>query len=163
MATKRAHTEHALRTILRNAGLRATRSRLEILAYLSRHQKPLSHNDVAQRLEHKDADRVTVYRNLLDLVRVGLARKIDVGDHVWRFELLKSDAHERKGHPHFVCTDCGSIECLPDLQLSTSKRGQLPRSVRKQQVEYLLVLNIRRICKRARFIHRFLVRISFMV
>jgi Fur family ferric uptake transcriptional regulator len=33
---------------------------------------------------------------------------------VWRFDLRGPDArrHEQN-HPHFSCTECGALECLP--------------------------------------------------
>jgi Fur family transcriptional regulator, ferric uptake regulator len=100
---------------LRDAGLRKTGPRLAVLAVLERAKAPLSHADVAEALANDGFDRATVYRNLIALTEVGLVRRNDLGDHVWRFELVRADAPHERVHPHFVCTDCGVVSCLPDV------------------------------------------------
>jgi Fur family transcriptional regulator, ferric uptake regulator len=101
---------------LRDAGLRKTGPRLAVLGVLERAKSPLSHADVADALVDDGFDRATVYRNLIALTEVGLVRRNDLGDHVWRFELVRADAPNHESvHPHFVCTDCGTVSCLPDV------------------------------------------------
>ena len=82
-----------LRTLVRQKGLRATPSRLAVLELLRSSDAPMSHGDVADRLASQAWDRATIYRNLTDLAEVGLVRRTDVGDHVWRFEAVTED-HE---------------------------------------------------------------------
>ena len=82
-------------------------------------------------------DRTTVYRNLLDLTDAGLVRRSDLGDHVWRFE-LKRDGAEQKAHPHFTCTDCGTVECLPEVAVRLLPGRHAPRSIVKRKVEVQL-------------------------
>ncbi len=123
-----------LRQRLRDAGLRATGSRLAVLRVLLSAESPLSHNDVAEQLVSESWDRATLYRNLLDLVRVDLARRTDVGDHVWRFELTHAK-HDRTEHPHFVCTDCGSVECLPASAVAVRASGKIPAALRTKDIE----------------------------
>ncbi len=73
--------------------------------------RPLSHAEVFELVAAQGYDRATVYRNLIDLVDVGLAVRRDLGDHVWRFEL---DAARHSGdHAHFLCAECGTVACLP--------------------------------------------------
>ena len=81
-----------------------------------------------------------MYRNLTDFVQAGLARRIDVGDHVWRFQLVR-DGHEAAAHPHFVCTTCGVVECLTELELELP-RTKMPRALRKGAVE----VHVRGLC-----------------
>jgi len=136
-----------LRALVRAKGLRATPSRLAVLELLRISDAPMSHGDVADRLATQAWDRATLYRNLIDLADAGLARRTDVGDHVWRFEAV-SDEHEAAAHPHFVCTECGSVECLPHLELavrtsrSTSRSARPPRAVKQRQVE----VHVRGLC-----------------
>ncbi len=61
-------------------------------------------------------DQSTVFRNLNDMVRVGLASRNELGDHTWRFELVRSP--ETHHHPHFVREVCGSVLCLPAASIS---------------------------------------------
>jgi Fur family ferric uptake transcriptional regulator len=125
-----------LRTLLRDRGLRATSSRLAVLAHLRGHLgQPMSHAEIAAKLSLGPWDPATIYRNLLDLVEVGLARRTDVGDHVWRFESV--DEEHKDGHPHFVCTGCGVVECLPEMEL-VLPRSKFPRAVKHRKVEVQL-------------------------
>ena len=105
---------------------------------------PVSHGEVADRLASQAWDRATIYRNLTDLAEVGLLRRTDVGDHVWRFEAIE---HEASAHPHFVCTECGTVECLPEIELTLrrpepSRRVRAPRAVKQRQVE----VHVRGLC-----------------
>lgn len=128
-----------LRTAVRSHGLRATPSRLAVLEMLRGSGAPMSHGDVADRLAAQTWDRATIYRNLIDLSQAGLARRTDVGDHVWRFEAVSED-HDGV-HPHFVCTECGVVECLPEIELAI-RRSKAPRAVRQRQVE----VHVRGLC-----------------
>ena len=134
-----------LRGSVRAKGLRATPSRLAVLELLRSSDAPMSHGDVADRLASEAWDRATIYRNLTDLAEAGLVRRTDVGDHVWRFEAISD--HEAGAHPHFVCTECGSVECLPEVELAvrasrTSARSRSPRAVKQRQVE----VHVRGLC-----------------
>jgi Fur family transcriptional regulator, ferric uptake regulator len=135
-----------LRTAVRGKGLRATPSRLAVLELLRSSDTPMSHGDVADRLANQAWDRATIYRNLTDLAEVGLLRRTDVGDHVWRFEAVSGE-HTAGAHPHFVCTECGTVECLPEIELSirrapTASRTKPPRAVKQRQVE----VHVRGLC-----------------
>ncbi|HVK87651.1 MAG TPA: transcriptional repressor [Kofleriaceae bacterium] len=128
-----------LRDVIRARSLRATPSRIAVLELLRASDAPLSHGDVADRLAAQVWDRATLYRNLIDLAEAGLARRTDVGDHVWRFEAVTEE--HAGAHPHFVCTACGSVECLPDLQLAM-RRTKVPRALRHGKVE----VHVRGLC-----------------
>ncbi|MBM4269714.1 MAG: transcriptional repressor [Deltaproteobacteria bacterium] len=106
-----------LRERLRSAGLRTTLPRIEVLSRLDGASSPLSHADLAQQLVPLGFDRATVYRNLNDLVEADLATRVDVGDHVWRFESRREDTARAREHPHFLCNDCGDVVCLPGLAI----------------------------------------------
>jgi Fur family ferric uptake transcriptional regulator len=125
-----------LRTAVRNAGLRATPSRIAVLRLLRAAGSPVSHSEVVAELASQAWDPATIYRNLTDLSDVGLARRTDVGDHVWRYEAI-TGGHQASAHPHFVCTECGSVECLPELEYVVT-RARTPRAVRLKRVEVQL-------------------------
>jgi Fur family ferric uptake transcriptional regulator len=135
------------RLALRGKGLRATPSRLAVLSLLRSAGAPMSHGDVADRLAPATWDRATIYRNLTDLAVHGLARRLDVGDHVWRFEAVNDD-HDATAHPHFICTECGTIECLPAvaLDLRDVRRTRTPRALKQRQVE----IQLRGVCDACR-------------
>jgi Fur family ferric uptake transcriptional regulator len=122
-----------IRTMLRDVGLRATHARVAVLARLLDARSLLSHGDLAGQLLDQGYDRATVYRNLLDLTDAGLARRNDIGDHVWRFELVRpAERHDSGAHPHFVCGECGIVSCLPEGAVSLKPRRGTPRALRKR-------------------------------
>ncbi len=122
---------------LRDADLRATPARVAVLRFLAEAAAPASHGEIADELADGGWDRATLYRNLIDLTRAGLVRRSDMGDHVWRFELIGPDAAEHE-HPHFVCSECGIIECLPQAEIALRKARGTPRAVRRQKVQVQL-------------------------
>jgi len=127
-----------LRAAVRARGLRATPSRLAVLELLRASDAPVSHADVADRLASQAWDRATIYRNLTDLAEAGLLRRTDLGDHIWRFEAVTDDT----AHPHFVCTECGTVKCLPELELAVLRKTKGPRALRQRQVE----VHVRGLC-----------------
>jgi Fur family ferric uptake transcriptional regulator len=125
-----------LRDALRAVGLRRTGPRVAVLQRLQAAEAPLSHGDIAGRLSSAGFDRATVYRNLMDLVGVGLVTRTDLGDHIWRFELVdaRGGAHAVE-HPHFLCTDCGDVACLPDDAVRVMAVRGAPRAMGKERIE----------------------------
>jgi Fur family ferric uptake transcriptional regulator len=107
---------------IRAAGLKWTASRAAVLGVIEGSPKPLSHADVATTLERLGFDKATVYRNLMDLADAGLARRLELGDHTWRFE-SRTRTDDGVMHPHFVCTTCGGVQCLPESALRLTTRG----------------------------------------
>jgi Fur family ferric uptake transcriptional regulator len=96
----------------------------------------VSHPELFEALASEGFDRETLYRNLVDLAEAGLVRRTDHGDHVWRYELktTSEDGHGNS-HPHFVCTDCGEVACLPDVDVKiVAGGGETPKSVRSRDV-----------------------------
>jgi Fur family ferric uptake transcriptional regulator len=113
-----------------------------VLAHLQRATTPLSHGEITEALVGYGLDRATVYRNLMDLADKGIVARSDLGDHVWRFELRRTQAQSdgsRTGHgtdhPHFVCTDCGDIECLPQVAVRVVGAEGAPRALAEKAVE----------------------------
>ena len=142
-----AHSTADLRDAVRAVGLRATGARIAVLRCLRDAKRPLSHAEVVEGLEDPAAwDRATVYRNLSDLAKAGLLRRYDLGDHVWRFEVVADpcrDENTAHSHAHFLCTECGDVQCLDALELTLpAGGGALPRAVQTQQVE----VQVRGVC-----------------
>lgn len=125
-----------IRELLRNAGLRSTQQRVAVYRELQRTGAPITHAAVAEALNKAGFDRATVYRNLIDLCDAGLAQRSDHGDHLWRFELVQADrAHEPHAHAHFLCTDCGAVECLPESTVRFARHPEVPRAAYARKVE----------------------------
>jgi len=126
----------AARARLRASGLRSTGARLAVLRRLDDRRAPVTHAQLVGELAPLGFDRATIYRNLIDLTKAGLVARTDLGDHVWRFELRRADGRRDGGdaHPHFSCTDCGTVACLPGVSVRISSRHGSPRAVRRRDV-----------------------------
>jgi Fur family transcriptional regulator, ferric uptake regulator len=122
-----------LKELLVGKGLRVTTQRLTILRELAKLRLPSSHAELTERLAGEGLDRATIYRNLVSLTEAGLLVKTQLGDNVWRFELPNTKSTEHGTHPHFVCTDCGDVACLPENAVAL--RGE---AVRNQVAEVQL-------------------------
>jgi Fur family transcriptional regulator, ferric uptake regulator len=116
-----------LRERIRALGLRCTAARLTVLREMSRSTSPLSHADIATRLAPLGFDRATVYRNLVELAEVGLLSRVDLGDHVWRFEMRGDAKKHDDDHPHFLCTECGEVSCLSGVEVTIKKKTAAAR------------------------------------
>jgi Fur family ferric uptake transcriptional regulator len=59
-------------------------------------------------------NKVTLYRILDLLVEKDIVRKLTSGDRAFRYGIIEERHHA--DHAHFVCTECGIMECLdPDV------------------------------------------------
>jgi len=129
---------------IRASGLRSTAPRVAVLRALEAATSPLSHADLVESLGDEGYDRVTIYRNLTDLTEVGLVARADLGDHVWRFELRRAGEDHPGTHPHFTCTDCGTVLCLPAESVRLTPSKGAPRAVAARAVE----VHLRGLCDR---------------
>ena len=123
-----------LQARLREAGLRSTAPRVAVLRELMATRAPVSHAELCVTLKKHRLDRATIYRNLIDLAEVGIVNRVDLGDHVWRFEIKAKDGGHADAHPHFVCTDCGTVSCLTDVDVRIIRGKRAPRSLATKNV-----------------------------
>jgi Fur family ferric uptake transcriptional regulator len=138
VARRRRTEDDDLGALLRGSGLRRTAPRIAVLRHLEAATVPASHGEIAEALAPKGLERVTVYRNLTDLVEAGLVTRRDLGDHVWRFELARGENLHASTHAHFLCIDCGAVLCLPEKAVNVRVARGVPRAVRSQRVEVQL-------------------------
>lgn len=93
------------RKVIRDRGLKATPSRIDILNLFNCECSPLSVEDVLLALKGKKRpDRATVYRILDSFVKAGILKDVHFNDGVVRFEKALGHSH----HHHAVCTTCGT-------------------------------------------------------
>src|SRR5689334_11690921 len=127
MTAKVGLTTAEARAALKGATLRCTASRIAVLQFVSRQTAPQSHADVADALVPDGYDKSTLYRCLVEMAEAGLLSRLELGDHAWRFAFHTGSEHHATDHPHFVCVDCGKVECLPDVKVQVqSKKGKPP-------------------------------------
>jgi Fur family ferric uptake transcriptional regulator len=123
--TEKNSSLEGARLQLRAAGLRATPARLAVLGMLDANSQPATHQELSEALSGTGVDKSTVFRALNDLTNVGLIRRLELGDHVWRYERMPTSQEGVKeaAHPHLLCVDCGKITCLTrnDIEINISQ------------------------------------------
>lgn len=62
----------------------------------------------------------TVYRTILLFDELGIVRKLDLNDGVYRYELNHEE--EAHGHHHLVCSACGKVEEVRDDLLDSVEK-----------------------------------------
>lgn len=120
MAKKQPPLLPDVRAQIRRSGLRCTMARVHVLERLYTATTPLSHAELAAELSPQGFDKATIYRNLVELAEAGILNRVELGDHVWRFELKRDEGEHQSEHPHFVCVDCGEVSCLPGVSVNVS-------------------------------------------
>lgn len=106
------------RSLLRSKGLRATPARVAILSAIEEATVPITHQELTAQLDSLGLDKSTIFRGLQDLTEASLLRRLELGDHVWRYEVSGSAPEsDSQPHPHLLCVNCGSIRCLSDSEL----------------------------------------------
>ncbi|MHC4557890.1 MAG: Fur family transcriptional regulator [Planctomycetota bacterium] len=129
----KSHLDLQVHDMLKAAKLYCTYNRVAILKMLMKAGKPLSQDQIAQRSGKKRFDKVTIYRTLESLLRVGLVHKAYMEKRAWHFELAHN-CTESQCHPHFTCTSCGDTHCLTEISLPMAKSPHKGFVIHRQQV-----------------------------
>jgi len=90
---------------LRDAGLKQTPQRQGILRVLQSSDRPLTVEEIWERMEGRRSGLPTIYRNLERFVQEGWAESILGVDQVMRFVRCESAHH----HHHLQCDTCGRM------------------------------------------------------
>ena len=95
--------------------LRPTPLRLKVLETLGAENRAWQAREVLEAIRsQRSVNKVTVYRILDDLVRLGLVRKLPAAGGVAHYELA---CEHHPPHPHFQCQACGELQCLEPVSL----------------------------------------------
>lgn len=94
-----------------------------MLETLDRATDPMSVPQILSKL--RSVDTVTVYRTLNTFVRKKLVHRIRGEDRGWLYALSDDSATPQHQHPHFVCDDCGRVECLEDARIPPGLIGEM--------------------------------------
>ncbi len=114
--------------MLREAGLKATPTRIALLEFLSKSSKPLAVPRIVKALRNR-LDHATVYRNLRALERERLVRRVDFRHDHAHFEL-----GDPKDHHHFICLRCGETEDFTGCNVAQVTRRALGKSKKFETV-----------------------------
>lgn len=98
-----------------NTNIKLTSARKSILEILINSNKPLSYEDMREKIS---MDKATFYRNISIFEEENLVNSFESNDKKRYFEIQKAQ------HSHFICSLCSNIECIHeklDLNLSGYK------------------------------------------
>lgn len=130
-------TREQARTMLRDAGLRATSPRLAVLMLLSAEEGPLSHTETLKHLGDSVWEPSTVYRVLVKLADVGLLRVVTRAEGMARYAVASRAERDPHGHPHFACCRCGKVSCLPgDVVMRRAVNGRWGVVLRHATIQF---------------------------
>ncbi|HEU0025405.1 MAG TPA: transcriptional repressor [Thermoleophilaceae bacterium] len=107
--------EHAHAT-LEGGGYRASAPRAAVVAALADLGCSVTAKEIADRLREggRDVGVASIYRALELLERLRLARRVDAGEGVARYEPVDPGGEH---HHHLVCDRCGEVAAFEDLEL----------------------------------------------
>lgn len=112
----RMNNDQLIAAALVKSKLRRTPVRAGVLEVLAKSARPLGAVEILEKLPpHTDA--VTVYRTLNTFTKKNVIHRIRGEDRVWRYALGDPEHTTAHQHPHFVCEDCGKVECLKDAAI----------------------------------------------
>lgn len=112
-------SDRQIRKTLHAINLRGTPARVAIMRAVFRRGSPISQAEVSEALGELRVDLSTICRALNDMINVGLLRRVEVGDLVWRYELA-TDRRTISEHPHFYCTSAGESPACSILKKRSS-------------------------------------------
>jgi Fe2+ or Zn2+ uptake regulation protein len=92
---------------LRASGRRYTHRRRRLVEILARSGKPVA---IPEILRRRGLPQSSVYRNLGELERAGVVRRLVTDEEFGRYELAE-DLTEH--HHHVICSSCGTVHDLP--------------------------------------------------
>ncbi len=124
------------KSLLRQAGLKSTMTRVAVLQQLWSETRPVSHSDLVQSLEHV-GDQATIYRSLVSFVESGLARVASTASGIARYEPIKEGEGSHEVHPHFVCKSCGVVTCLPKSTVTTTVDPLWRERLQQAQMQFV--------------------------
>jgi Fur family ferric uptake transcriptional regulator len=101
------------RRLLEHHHTRPTILRLAVLEVLGSARRAWRPQEILQTIRQKRRiNKVTIYRILENMWRLGIVRKIALEGKACHYELA-CDHHPP--HPHFQCHGCGETQCLEPL------------------------------------------------
>lgn len=112
-----------IKNLLKKGGLKLTPQRLTILdVVIGQEGEHLTIDEIYSKVKavKPEIGVATVYRTILLFDELGILRKLDLNDGVYRYEL--SHEEEPHGHHHLVCSACGKVEEVRDDLLDSVEK-----------------------------------------
>jgi len=105
-------TKKVFREYLKNRGLKITNQRRAVIETFWENERHFSLDELYEKVREKNENigRSTVYRTLKLLCEAGIAREVEFGDKITRYEHALGHEH----HDHLVCVNCGRFYEVSD-------------------------------------------------
>jgi Fur family transcriptional regulator, ferric uptake regulator len=101
--------------ILARRRLRPTPLRLKVLETLGSEARAWQVREILAAIQRRrPANKVSIYRILDELTRLGLVRQVSSEGGPAHYELA---CEHHPPHPHFQCQACGEVQCLEPVPL----------------------------------------------
>ena len=114
-----------------------TENRLHVLEVIGGNNYPLTASEIFQTIERtQNINKVTVYRILDLLLEYRLVERIRMGGRAAHYGMAPNDHHAP--HPHFYCTKCDAVDCLPPDCVSvstTNLRKTFPGTIERVEIQ----------------------------
>jgi len=92
--------------LIQEKNLKLTTARKEILEIFLHNPKPLSYEDIKDKI---NMDKATFYRNIAKFEDESIVHSFESNDKKRYYEVQSSP------HAHFICNNCNTIQCLKDV------------------------------------------------
>jgi Fur family ferric uptake transcriptional regulator len=95
-----------IKNIIEEKNLKVTSARKELLEILNSETKPVSFEDIKDKIS---MDKATFYRNISKFESESIVNSFESNDKKRYYEIQKFP------HAHFICNSCNNIECLENV------------------------------------------------
>ena len=103
---------NAIKNLLKNRGLKATNTRLDLLNKMQKYGSAMSYSNLQK--EMSPIDRVTLYRTIESLKENGIIHKAFQENNETYYAVCGNtcdENHHQHEHVHFKCTKCNTVTC----------------------------------------------------
>ncbi len=102
---------------LKSKALTGTRIRKQVLALLWGNDVAMTQKELEKQLP-QHTDRVTLYRTLKMFTEKAILHKIILDGETQKYKI--AGQFRKNDHPHFYCSKCKKIICMPQLDVDFS-------------------------------------------
>ncbi len=110
--------------------LKITKPRLAVLQAFRDHKKPVSANEIIEKIDPTVVNQTTVYRIIESFEQLGIIRQVNLRHKHTDYELI-----DERDHHHVVCTLCGYIEDFEDCIANKLSKNILDQSKNFSSIE----------------------------
>jgi Fur family transcriptional regulator, ferric uptake regulator len=126
---KTSHTVNRALEVLRDAGLRLTSTRKQVLTVLASSAQPLSATEILEQAADKSIDKVTVYRILEALTTHGLVHQLSPDG---KYILCEHHSCESPLHALLRCSSCRRID---EVHLPKNLADGIDKFLEKESIQ----------------------------